>query len=334
MKVSASPRLGVPLIACCLTLLVILLTSLLLGAGEVSVLRSINVLLGGGDDEARFVVLELRGARMLLGLLVGMALGVGGAVLQTATRNPLAEPGLLGVSAGASFAMVVAIALGASAATVNLGMAITGAMLGCLLVVAVTQVRGFGADPVRLILAGMALTGILGAASTLLLLYDQRTADEIRFWVIGALAGRPADTLSWALPGTLAGLLVVAPLVRPLAALSLGERMAIGLGHHPQLTRLIALLGVAILVGTATAVAGPIGFVGLVVPFLARRMVGPDVRRVLPLSLVLGPAVLLLADILSRLLVKPYELPIGVVTAFIGAPILMIVVRQHRLPSL
>ena len=110
--------------------------------------------------------------------------------------------------------------------------------------------------------------------------------------------------------------------------------MAIGLGHHPQLTRLIALLGVAILVGTATAVAGPIGFVGLVVPFLARRMVGPDVRRVLPLSLVLGPAVLLLADILSRLLVKPYELPIGVVTAFIGAPILMIVVRQHRLPSL
>lgn len=110
--------------------------------------------------------------------------------------------------------------------------------------------------------------------------------------------------------------------------------MAVGLGHHPQLTRLMALLAVAVLVGTATAVAGPIGFIGLVVPFLARRLVGPDIRRVLPLSLLLGPVVLLLADILSRLLVKPYELPIGVVTAFIGAPTLIWVVRQHRLPTL
>jgi iron complex transport system permease protein len=215
-----------------------------------------------------------------------------------------------------------------------MGIAIAGAMVGCLLVVAVTQMRGLDADPVRLILAGMALTGILGSASTVMLLYDQRSADEIRFWIIGALAGRPGETLFWAFPGVLIGLLILLPLIRPLAALSLGERMAVGLGHHPQLTRLMALLAVAVLVGTATAVAGPIGFIGLVVPFLARRLVGPDIRRVLPLSLLLGPVVLLLADILSRLLVKPYELPIGVVTAFIGAPTLIWVVRQHRLPTL
>ncbi|MOA42371.1 putative siderophore transport system permease protein YfiZ precursor [compost metagenome] len=124
------------------------------------------------------------------------------------------------------------------------------------------------------------------------------------------------------------------PVIRPLAALALGERVASGLGHHPRLTRLGTLLAVALLVGTATAAAGPIGFVGLMVPYLARRLVGTDIRRSLPLCLVLGPCVILAADILSRLLVTPYELPVGVVTAFLGAPILIAVVRSHRLPML
>ncbi|CAH0314600.1 Ferric enterobactin transport system permease protein FepD [Pseudomonas sp. Bi70] len=255
-------------------------------------------------------------------------------MLQSATRNPLAEPGLLGVSAGASFAVVVAISLGASAATLNLGVAIAGAMAGCLLVLLVTQVRGVGDDPVRLVLAGAAFSGILAAISTLILLHDQRSADEIRFWIIGALAGRPQDVLVWSAPGLLLGLSLLAPLIRPLAALALGEKMATGLGHHPGLTRLGALLGVAVLVGTATAAAGPMAFVGLVVPFVARRLVGPDIRRTIGLSLLLGPIIVLFADILSRLLVSPYELPIGVVTALIGAPVLVAVVRSHRLPTL
>lgn len=316
------------------SLLLMCLASLLLGAGDLGVGPSLSTMLGSSDENARFVVFELRALRTELALLVGAALGAAGLLLQSVTRNPLAEPGLLGVSAGASFAVVLAISLGASAGSLSLAVAVGGALVGCVLVLLVTRLRGVGDDPVRLVLAGAAFTGLLTALSSLLLLQDQRTADEVRFWVIGALAGRSADTLTWSLPGLLVGLLVALPLIRPLAALSLGERVATGLGHHPQLTRLAILLAVALLVGTATAAAGPIGFVGLVVPYLARRLVGSDVRRTLPLTLLLGPAVLLLADVLSRLLVRPYELPVGVVTAFVGAPILIAVVRSHRLPTL
>lgn len=310
------------------------LASLLLGAGDIGLWHSLQALFGGADEDARFVVHQLRWMRTELALLVGMALGCAGVLLQAVTRNPLAEPGLLGVSAGSSFAVVLAINLGATAATLHLGIAMLGALVGCVLVLLVTRLRGVGDDPVRLVLAGAAFSGILGALSSMLLLWDQRTADEMRFWVIGALAGRPVDTLSWSLPGLLIGLLVALPVVRPLSALALGERVASGLGHHPQLTRLGTLLAVALLVGTATAAAGPIGFIGLIVPYIARRLVGSDIRRTLGLSMLLGPCVLLFADVISRLLVSPYELPVGVVTAFVGAPILIAVVRSHRLPTL
>lgn len=317
-----------------LCLLLLCGASLLLGAGDIGILTSFHALLGGQDDDARFIVFELRWVRTELALLVGVALGAAGVLLQAVTRNPLAEPGLLGVSAGASFAVVLAINLGASAASLHLGVAMLGALLGCLLVLLVTRLRGVGDDPVRLVLAGAAFSGMLGALSSLLLLWDQRTADEMRFWVIGALAGRPLDTLEWSMPGLLAGVLLTLIVVRPLAALALGERVASGLGHHPQLTRLGTLLAVAILVGTATAAAGPIAFIGLIVPYIARRLVGSDIRRTLALSMLLGPCVLLLADVISRLLVQPYELPVGVVSAFVGAPILIAVVRNHRLPTL
>lgn len=317
-----------------LCLLLLCGASLLLGAGDIGILTSFHALLGGQDDDARFIVFELRWVRTELALLVGVALGAAGVLLQAVTRNPLAEPGLLGVSAGASFAVVLAINLGASAASLHLGVAMLGALLGCLLVLLVTRLRGVGDDPVRLVLAGAAFSGMLGALSSLLLLWDQRAADEMRFWVIGALAGRPLDTLEWSMPGLLAGVLLTLIVVRPLAALALGERVASGLGHHPQLTRLGTLLAVAILVGTATAAAGPIAFIGLIVPYIARRLVGSDIRRTLALSMLLGPCVLLLADVISRLLVQPYELPVGVVSAFVGAPILIAVVRNHRLPTL
>lgn len=315
-------------------LLLLCLASLMFGAGDVGVSRSLLALLGAADEQARFVIHDLRWPRTELGLLVGVALGAAGLLLQSVTRNPLAEPGLMGVSAGASFAVVLAIALGASAASLNLLVAVGGALGGCLLVLLVTQMRGVGNDPVRLVLAGAAFSGLLTALSSMLLLQDQRTADEMRFWVVGALAGRPLDTLVWSLPGLLAGLLLALPLIPALAALSLGERVASGLGHHPHITRLVTLLAVALLVGTATAAAGPISFVGLVVPYIARRLVGTDIRRTFGLSLLLGPCIVLFADILSRLAVRPYELPVGVITALVGAPILIAVVRSHRLPTL
>ncbi|MCK2184313.1 FecCD family ABC transporter permease [Halomonas getboli] len=310
------------------------LASLLWGAGDVGPARALAVLAGHGDSEARFVVETLRLPRTLIGVAVGLSLGVAGALLQAVSRNPLAEPGLLGVSAGAAFAVAVALWLGASAATLRVAVAQVGALVGCLAVMSVVRLRRLGDDPVRLVLAGAAFSALLASLTSLLLLFDQRTADEIRFWVVGSLAGRRLDDLVAVLPSLGLALAVTALIARPLAALALGERVASGLGHRPGRVRALVVIAVALLVGAATAIAGPIAFVGLVVPFAARALAGPDIRRTLWLCLPLGPLMVLAADVVSRLVVAPSELPLGVLTALVGAPVLVAVVRARRLPTL
>ncbi|MYL23196.1 iron chelate uptake ABC transporter family permease subunit [Halomonas alkaliantarctica] len=308
--------------------------SLLIGAGSVGPWQSLGAFFGDPGGDAHFVVWELRAPRTAIGVVVGMALGVAGALLQSVSRNPLAEPGLLGVSAGAAFAVALALVLGASAATLKVFVAQLGALAGCICVLGVARVRGVGNDPVRLVLAGAAFSGLLGSLTALLLLFDQRAADEIRFWVIGALAGRRLADLAAVLPSLLVAAGGVAVLARPLAALALGERAATGLGHRPGLIRWLVIACVALLVGAATAIAGPMAFVGLVVPFVARALAGPDIRHTLWLCLPLGPLMVLSADIIARVLVAPSELPIGVLTALCGAPVLVAVVRARRLPTL
>ncbi|WP_290442785.1 iron ABC transporter permease [Halomonas sp. OfavH-34-E] len=313
-----------------------IMASLVVGAGEIGPVPSFQALLGLGNEEARFVVWDLRLPRTLVGLVVGVALGVSGTLLQSITRNPLAEPGLLGVSAGAAFAVALMLLLGGSLLELRIGVAQLGALLGCLCVLGVSRIRGLGADPVRLVLAGAGFSGLLGAMTSLILITDRRAADEIRFWVVGSLSGRRLDDLLAVLPSmALAALvLVMVMVVRPLASLALGERASAGLGHHPGRLRLLAILIVALLVGGATAIAGPIAFVGLVVPFIARAIAGPELRRTLWLCLPLGPLLVLTADVISRRLVAPSEMPLGVLTALCGAPVLISVVRARRLPSL
>lgn len=315
-------------------LVAVSVVSLLIGAGEVGPRRVLGLLQGASDSEAQFIVWELRAPRTLIGIVVGIALGVAGALLQAISRNPLAEPGLLGVSAGAAFAVALALVLGASAATLRISVAQLGALIGCVCVLSVARFRGVGNDPVRLVLAGAAFSGLLGSLTSLMLLYDQRAADEIRFWVIGSLAGRRLDDLVAVLPSLLVAAIAVVIMARPLAALALGERAASGLGHHPTLIRWVAVGCVALLVGAATAIAGPIAFVGLVVPFVARAFAGPDIRRTLWFCLPIGPLIVLIADIISRVAVAPSELPLGVLTALCGAPVLIAVVRAKRLPML
>ncbi|MCC4284158.1 iron ABC transporter permease [Marinobacter salarius] len=313
---------------------IISLASLVLGAGPVAPGDALAVLVGEGSEEARFVLMELRLPRLAVGVTTGLALGVAGALLQAMTRNPLAEPGLLGVSAGSAFAVSLAILLGASTVTLTTLVAQAGALGGCSLVIAASRMKGLGNDPIRLVLAGATLSGLLLAMTSLLMLVDQRAADEIRFWVTGSIAGRQWSQLTTALPSLLlAGAMVVA-VAQPLASLTLGERVAAGLGNHPGRIRLLVVLAVALLVGGATALAGPLVFVGLVVPFLARALAGADIRKTLWLCLPLGPSVVLLADTVSRLLAAPAELPLGVVTALIGAPVLLAIVRARRMPTL
>ncbi|MGK5499089.1 FecCD family ABC transporter permease [Streptomyces sp. URMC 125] len=315
-------------------LLVTAVAGLLVGAGDVGPARAASVLLGGGDADARFTVLQLRLPRTAVAVAVGAALGAAGALLQATARNPLAEPGLLGVNAGASFAVVLAIVLGASAATVGPYVAVLGAAAGCLLALGAARLRGAGDDPVRLVLAGAAFSGMVGAASSVLLLVDQRAADEIRFWTVGSVAGRGTEEFLAVLPVLAAGLAAAAAVSPALSVLALGDDVATGLGHRPRRVRAVAVSSVALLVGGATAVAGPIAFVGLVVPFAARALVGPGLRRLLAVSVLLGPAVVLLADVVSRLVVRPYEMPLGVMTALFGAPVLVAVVRSSRMPAL
>jgi len=331
-----SPRIGIGALLCAagVALALACLASLLIGAGDVRAGDALETLIGTGTEEARFVVYELRLPRTLMGLAVGMALGVSGALLQAVTRNPLAEPGLLGVSAGSALAVAVIIALGSSAATLRIGVAQVGALGGCLCVLAASRIRGVGNDPVRLVLAGAAFSSLLFALTSLLLLTDQRTADEIRFWLVGSVAGRHLDHVVAILPSLGLAALITLAVIRPLAALALGERAAVGLGHRPGLVRLMIIVAVALLVGATTAVAGPIAFIGLVVPYAARAMAGPDIRRALWLCVPLGPLTVISADVLSRVLVQPSELPLGVLTALIGAPVLVAVVRANRLPSL
>lgn len=315
-------------------LVAVSVVSLLIGAGEVGPRRVLGLLQSASDSEAQFIVWELRAPRTLIGIVVGIALGVARALLQAISRNPLAEPGLLGVSAGAAFAVALALVLGASAATLRISVAQLGALIGCVCVLSVARFRGVGNDPVRLVLAGAAFSGLLGSLTSLMLLYDQRAADEIRFWVVGSLAGRRLDDLVAVLPSLLVAAIAVVLMARPLAALALGERAASGLGHHPTLIRWVAVGCVALLVGAATAIAGPIAFVGLVVPFVARAFAGPDIRRTLWFCLPIGPLIVLMADIISRVAVAPSELPLGVLTALCGAPVLIAVVRAKRLPML
>lgn len=327
-----------PLASCFTALLGVLMgacvLSLLYGAGSITPTQAWQVLLGRGSSDAYFIITELRLPRTLVALVVGLSLGVSGALMQAVARNPLAEPGLLGVSAGASFAVAIALLLGASAATLTLGVAQIGALLGCLFVMAAARLQGQFKDPVRLVLAGAALTSLLTALTSILLMYDQRAADEIRFWVTGSVAGRSLDSLRSVLPYLLLASALTLYVAKPLASMALGESVALGLGHNPKTIRYIVMLVVALLAGSATAIAGPILFVGLVVPFVARALVGPDIRRTLILCLPIGPLMIISADILTRLIAQPAEMPLGVLTAIVGAPILMMIVRAKRLPTL
>ncbi|NLV87655.1 MAG: iron ABC transporter permease [Clostridiales bacterium] len=329
-------RYPLPLLLLCsgLLLLLVSLASLLFGAGSISPWQAFQALLGNGTDEAYFVLFELRGPRTLVGFVTGLALGCAGALMQTLARNPLAEPGLLGVSAGSAFAVTLALLLGASSAGLSVYVAQAGALAGCLIVLSTARLNSMNNDPIRLVLAGATLSSLLLALTSLLLMFDQRTADEIRFWITGSVAGRDIAILWQLLPSLLIAAVLTLFIIRPLAALALGEKMATNLGHKPGRVRLIAVLIVALLVGAATALAGPIMFVGLVVPFIARALAGADIRRYLGLCLFIGPIILISADTLSRLLVSPAELPLGVLTAIIGAPVLLSVVRANRLPKL
>ncbi|MBC4301927.1 Fe(3+)-siderophore ABC transporter permease [Klebsiella pneumoniae] len=275
------------------------------------------------------IVLDARLPRTLAGLLAGVALGLAGALMQTLTRNPLADPGLLGVNSGASFAIVLGAALfGITSPQEPLLLAFCGALCASLLVAFTGSQGGGQLSPVRLTLAGVALAAVLEGLSNGIALLNPDVYDQLRFWQAGSLDIRTLQTLKIVLlPVVVAGIAALL-LSRALNSLSLGNDTATALGSRVARTQLIGLIVITVLCGSATAVVGPIAFIGLMMPHMARWLVGADHRWSLPVTLLATPALLLFADVIGRLLV-PGELRVSVVSAFLGAPVLIWLVRRQ-----
>jgi len=282
-------------------------------------------------SDAHAIVRDLRVPRTLLGLLVGGGLGAAGALMQGVTRNPLAEPGILGVNAGAALAVVLAIQFaGASSIVVYAAVALVGAAAASVLVFALGGTARGGPTPVRLALAGAVLTTLLTSLTSAVLVFDASTLDEFRFWAVGSLAGRDPEVVLSVLPFIGTGLLLAFLSARSLDALALGDDVARGLGHDVVRVRLVAGAGFVLLAGGAVAAAGPIAFVGLAVPHLARAAVGSDHRWVIPYSIVLGAAMLLASDVVGRMVARPAEVQAGVVAAVVGVPVFLWIVRRRK----
>jgi len=329
-RVGARRIIGLVVALAVLTVAVFL--SLALGARQVDIGSVLGAIFDPqSGDTNQMVIRDLRVPRTVIGLVAGAALALAGAVVQGLTRNPLADPGLLGVNAGASLFVVLGITFfGVSSAFGQVWFAFAGAAAATLVVYLVSSGRS-GPTPVALTLAGSAVTAALTSIITLVLLGNLDTLNQYRFWAVGSLVGRSLDSLAVFGPFVLVGAVLALSLGRSLNVLSLGDDIARGLGGHVGRARVLASVAVVLLCGSATALAGPIVFVGLVIPHIARRIVGPDYRWVLAYSLVLGPTLLVLADVVGRLVLAPAELEAGLVVAFIGAPVMIALVRSKRL---
>ncbi|WP_380170113.1 FecCD family ABC transporter permease [Kineococcus sp. DHX-1] len=317
-------------------LLVAVTASLAVGSREIPLGTVVDALRGaGGNAQDVLVVRELRVPRTLVGIAVGVALGLSGALMQALTRNPLADPGLLGVNAGAAAAMVTAVGvLGLTSRLQLVWAAVAGAAVVSVLVYLLGATGRGGATPVRLALAGTAISAALYAYVSGMVLLDTRTFDRFRFWQVGTLAGHDLTVVAQLLPFFVVGTALALSQARALNALALGEDSGRALGAHVGRTRVLTAVAVTLLCGAATAAAGPIAFVGLAVPHLVRALTGPDQRWVLPLSCLVSPALLLVGDVLGRVVVRPGELEVSIVTAVLGAPVLIALVRRRRLAQL
>ncbi|CAM7236661.1 MAG: Fe(3+)-siderophore ABC transporter permease [Enterobacteriaceae bacterium] len=330
MSLPRSSRRALTLFGLLILLIVAMALSMLVGAKTVPASVIVDALTGTCQSADCTIIRDARLPRTLAGLLAGGALGLAGALMQTLTRNPLADPGLLGVNAGASFAIVLGAALfGAASPVEQLALAFGGALVASLIVAFTGSQGGGQLSPVRLTLAGVALAAVLEGLSSGISLLNADVYDQLRFWQAGSLDIRTLQTVKIVLLPVLLAASIALISSRALNSLNLGSDTATALGSKVARTQLSGLLAITVLCGSATAVVGPIAFIGLMMPHLSRWLVGTDHRWSLPVTLIATPALLLFADIIGRLLV-PGELRVSVVSAFIGAPVLIILVRRTR----
>ncbi|MFI8086690.1 FecCD family ABC transporter permease [Streptomyces sp. NPDC086080] len=313
-------------------LALVVLASIAVGAKELSLEQVWHGLFQESGTYGDVVVAD-RLSRTVLGLLAGAALGLAGAVLQALTRNPLADPGLLGINAGASAAVVTAITFfGVTSLSGYVWFAFFGAASVGALVWFLGGSRG--ATPVRLVLAGTAISAALYGYLQAIMILDEAALGRMRFWTVGSLASGSDEAIAQVAPFLVIGSLFTLTLARPLNAMAMGDDTAKALGADLNRTRALSMLAATVLCGAATAACGPIMFVGLMVPHVVRSFTGPDLRWILPYAAILSPVLLLGADVLGRIVARPAELQVGIVTAILGGPVFIFLVRRRRTAQL
>ncbi|MGV3491578.1 MAG: iron chelate uptake ABC transporter family permease subunit [Devosia sp.] len=316
-------------------LVLVVLASIAVGSKDIPINTVLDALFAYNDSDDHAIIVALRVPRTILGLLVGIALGLSGALIQALTRNPLADPGILGVNAGAAFAVAMGVGFfGVSSINQYIWFSFIGAVGATVLVYAIGSVGRGAATPVRLTLAGIAIGAVLGGVTSGLALLDPVTFDRLRFWGAGSLTAPGVENIYAIIPFLLVGIGLAVLVARPLNAIALGDDLAAALGANITRVRVIVVIAVTLLCGAATAVAGPIGFIGLMIPHVARWIVGPDQRWITAYTIVLSPILLLSADIVGRIVMRPGELQVGIVTAFIGAPVLILLARRRKVSGL
>ncbi|GEL94511.1 FecCD family ABC transporter permease [Cellulomonas composti] len=328
-------RRTIGLLVCVAAVLVAVVLSLAFGSRVVGWSDVVAGVLHPDTDDIAQAAVQSRVPRTVLGLLVGAALGLAGAVMQGLTRNPLADPGLLGVSSGASLFVVLGIAwFGLANLTQYIWLAFVGAALASALVYLIGSMGREGATPLKLALAGAATTAVLSSMVSMVLLTRTDVLDTFRFWQVGSLGRAEWGEIAQVVPFLVVGAILAVGCARGMDAIALGDDVATGLGQRLGVVRGIGALSTVLLCGAAVAIAGPIGFVGLVMPHLARGFTGPSHRWLLPYSAALGAALLLVADVVGRVVARPQEVAVGIVTALLGAPVFIAIIRRQKVREL
>jgi len=307
------------------------IASLAIGTQNVSLSTVWQAVTDYRDIGDQWIVHDLRIPRTVLGLLVGLALGLSGTLIQAVGRNPLADSEILGINSGAALFVVAAIAfLGFSGIWTYIGFAFLGALFAMLMVYLIGMTGRATVTPVRVLLAGVAIGAVMDGFGFVIRLQNPRAFDNMRFWDAGALDGRPLEVAGAIAPFIAVGAVLCLVVSRSLNITALGDDLAKSMGSNVVRTQVLSLTAVTLLAGAATAGAGPIGFVGLMVPHAVRRLTGPDWRWVLAYATVVAPSLMLAADIVGRVVIRPSELPAGIVTAFLGAPVLIWLIRRSK----
>ena len=316
-------------------LVVCVFASLVLGSRMVGFDGVMDGLFHQDIDSYEANVVRKRISRTIFSLFCGTALGVSGALMQAVTRNPIADPSILGVNTGASLFVVCGMAfLHISNANQYIWLALVGAAITAALVFGIGSMGRSGATPIKLVLAGAATSAALSSLVVAIMIPRSHVMDQFRFWQVGSVGSGTWDGIFTFSPFLIAGIMIALLSAPALNALALGDDVATGLGVRTGIIRLIAALGAVLLCGAATALAGPIGFVGLLSTHVMRLLLGPDLRFVIPMSAISGAIILTISDIGGRLIGSPGELEVGVVTAFVGAPLLIILAMRSKVSSL